>query len=537
MEPLLDIQHLQIQLVYPKGAVELLSEVNFTIQKGQTFALIGESGSGKSITAHSVLGLLPDSAKVSKKSRIAFQGKDLLQLTEQEMCAVRGGKVGMIFQEPMISLNPVWTIGHQIAESLRIHQRLRGKQLKSRVLELLKEVAIRDPEWVSKAYPHQLSGGMRQRAMIAMAISSTPKLLIADEPTTALDVTTQAQIMDLLKKLRTEFGMSILFITHDIKLASVIADEIGVMKAGQVVETGEKRKVLKSPSHPYTRELVEAYPSERRQEISDSVDDLSQHILKCEHLKVYFPIKKGLFKRTVGYIKAVDDISFELQRSETLCIVGESGSGKTTLAKTLMGLVAPTQGEIRLLGGRLFDANHSVSRKERRNFQMIFQDPFSSLDPRFVVRDSILEGMLALGLGSSVKEREEKLEYFLNEVGLKPEFKWRYPHELSGGQRQRVCIARALIVEPKLLVLDEPTSSLDVLVQTQILDLLLRLQKEYQLSTLFITHNMSIVEIMAHRVLVMKEGKVVEEGKVDAVLNHPKHPYTQELLVAVPREE
>lgn len=530
MQPILEVQKLKTVLKTSSGWIEAVSCADFTIYPGQTFALLGESGSGKSMTALSILQLLPDSAVHGKDSRILFSNEDLdlLSLTEHQMRSIRGGQIAMIFQEPMISLNPVMSIGEQINESLRIHRQMKNSALRHETLKLLEAVQISDPNRTYEAYPHQLSGGMRQRAMIAMALAGRPKLLIADEPTTALDVTTQAQIIKLLQKLQQEFDMSILFITHDIRLASQIADDVAIMQKGEIVEKGKCKTVLHHPKHPYSQQLILAKPVETKNQFDDS----AKTVLDLAHLSVKFPVKSSFLRRTIGTIDAVEDASFILRQGETLGVVGESGSGKTTLAKATIALIPRTSGKVILLDEDLYSLPSNSLRAKRKEFQMIFQDPFSSMDPRMRVRDIILEGMLSQNLGKNPKDREERIDAILLQVGLDPSYKKRYPHQLSGGQRQRICIARALVLGPKLLILDEPTSSLDVSVQSQIIDLLLAFQKEFDLSYLFITHNLEIVKAMAHTVAVMKKGRIVEYGGVEEVLGDPKDPYTQELLAA-----
>ncbi len=536
MQPLLAVENLRVVIESQTGNVEAVRQASFEVKPGQTFALLGESGSGKSVTALSILQLLQRNALFGKDSRIVFRGLDLLDLPEYQMRDIRGRDIAMIFQEPMTSMNPIMTIGAQIAEVLRLHQGMKSSKSRQETCRLLELVNIADSERIARSYPHQLSGGMRQRAMIAMALAGRPKLLIADEPTTALDVTTQAQIITLMQQLQAEFGMAILFITHDIALASSIATDVAIMQSGEVVEQGNFEQVLKNPKHLYTRRLLAASPKEQKGSIADSGNNENNkrenEVLLVQNLKVYYPIKKGLFRRTVGFVKAVDDVSFVIREGETLALVGESGSGKTTLGKTVMSLIQKTSGTVCVLGEDLSLLSQSRLRKSRSEFQIIFQDPFSAMDPRMRIRSILLEGMLALNIGGDAAEREERIDYILQEVGLKPEFKFRFPHELSGGQRQRVCIARALCLGPRLLVLDEPTSNLDVSVQAQTLDLLLRLQKEFDLSYLFITHNMAIVQAMAHSIAVMKNGRMVEYGGAEEVLQHPAHPYTKELLAA-----
>lgn len=510
----------------------IIRALDFNIFPKQTLCLLGETGSGKSLTALSILRLLPPGVRLSKTSSILFEETELLNLSEIQMRKVRGKEIAMIFQEPMTSLNPVFTIGFQIEEVLKLHsdKRLGRKQLRFETFKLLEAVQMIDIERVYQAYPHQLSGGMKQRAMIAIALAGKPKLLIADEPTTALDVTIQAQILSLLKELQAKFNMSILFITHDLKIAAKMADQVIVLQHGNKVEEGTIDSILTAPKHPYTQKLVSAAPKMEKTAVSPD----SEIILSVKDLEIYFPIKGGLFKRTIGYVKAVDNINLTLKEGETLAIVGESGSGKSTLARGIMSLIKPNAGEVVLLNQNLSRLSTRQLRQKRDEFQMIFQDPFSAMDPRLRVKDIIEEGMLALKVGSDSAERLERIDYLLEQVGLLPEHKFRYPHQLSGGQRQRVCIARAMAVGPRLLVCDEPTSSLDVSVQAQIIDLFIELQTELEISFLFITHNISLVPAIAHQVAVMQAGKIVEYGSVNEVFTQPKHPYTRALLELAP---
>jgi peptide/nickel transport system ATP-binding protein len=529
LEPLLKVKDLTIfsnQNIDQKLPETLVSAVDFEIFPKQTLALLGETGSGKSVTALSILRLLPPGLKLSKESQILFGQQDLLNLPEVQLRKIRGKGIAMIFQEPTTSLNPVFTIGNQIEEVLHLHQGLKGKQLRLQALRLLELVQMSEVERVYGAYAHQLSGGMKQRAMIAMALAGKPKVLIADEPTTALDITIQAQILALLKELQAEFDMSILFITHDLAVASKIADQVVILHQGKKVEQGPIQDILWHPTQAYTKKLVFAVPKlEKPQVLTDS-----EMVLSVEHLKVHFPIKQGFFKRTVGFVPAVDDVSFTVREGETLAIVGESGSGKSTLARSVMSLIKPIKGEITLLNESLTQLSQRQLRQRREKFQMIFQDPFSAMNPRWRVKETIEEGMLALGVGTDAAERLDRIDCLLEQVGLSLEHKSRYPHQLSGGQRQRVCIARALAVGPRLLVCDEPTSNLDVSVQAQIIDLFIELQSELEISFVFITHNISLVKAMAHQVAVMRGGKFVEYGAVDRVLNEPQHLYTQALL-------
>jgi len=528
MQPLLEIKNLSLFLSSEQGLSPLVQDLNFKIYPKQSFVLLGETGSGKTLTALSIIRLLTSDLVLGKTSQILLDGSDLLSLSEVQMQKVRGNFIAMVFQDPMTSFNPVFTIGRQIEETLKRHKGYRGKKLRLETFRLLEIVQLEDAERVYHAYPHQLSGGMKQRAMIAMAISARPKLLILDEPTSALDVTTQVEILNLLKQLQAEFGMSILFITHDLAVATKMADEIAIMKQGEILEQGKVLDILHSATQPYSQKLLSALPTLQKPPVPDE----SETLLSVQDLNIRFPIKKGFFHRTVGFVEAVKEVSFSLQAGETLAIVGESGSGKTSLARGILSLIKPTSGSIQFLGNSLLQLNPKQLRKTREELQMIFQDPFSAMDPRFRVKEIIEEGMLALGVGSDSAEREERIDFVLQQVGLLPLHKKRYPHQLSGGQRQRVCIARAIVLGPRLLVCDEPTSSLDRSIQAQIIDLFIQLQQEYEISYLFITHHFAIVKAMAHRVIVMKEGEIVEVGSVEKVLNSPEHPYTKTLLEA-----
>jgi len=527
--PLLVVRDLTTKIQTKDCILPLIAGINFEIELGKTFVLLGESGSGKSITALSILRLLPPMALHGTESQILFEGQDLLTLPERKMRRIRGGGIAMIFQEPLTSLNPVLTVKDQIKETLLLHQKVKRKFLKNEIIQLLESVKISDPERVMECYPHQLSGGMKQRIMIAMALAGRPKLLIADEPTTSLDVTIQAEILKLLKELQKKYHMAILFITHDLGVAAHIADEVGVMQAGKMVEKGETTSILKNPQNPYTQQLISSSPQLKIEPIG--VD--SEVILTIEGLKIVYPIKNGFFRRTCDHIKAVDEVRLDLKEGETLALVGESGCGKTTLAKAVMSLIKPTSGEIIFLGDSLTSLSKRALFLKRSLFQIIFQDPFSAMDPRMQIKDILEEGMLAFKIGSDEEERLSRMDVLLEQVGLEPNHKYRYPHEFSGGQRQRICIARALAVGPRLLVCDEPTSSLDMTYQAQIIDLLIQLQHEFGLAYLFITHNFRVVKALAHRVAVMQAGKIVEEGETEAILQSPKHPYTQNLLKAV----
>ena len=539
-ENILQVKNLTVSTGTGTKKTDIVNNISFTIERGETFVLLGESGSGKSITALSIMRLLPAAIKISDGS-VILHTTNLFQLPENKMRKIRGAKIGMIFQEPQTSLNPVLTAGQQISETLRQHDNLSKKQCIKRSIELLDAVGIPDAERRINEYPHQFSGGMKQRIMIAIALAGKPDLLIADEPTTALDVTIQAQVLNLLRKLQSETGMSILFITHDIGVAAQMADHIAVMQNGSIVELKTKKELFSNPENSYTQKLFDAIPSWEKRTEENEIEEIerSEHtsLLKVKDLKVYYPIRKGIFKRTIGHVRAVDSVTIDLHAGETVAIVGESGSGKTTMGKGILQLLEVTSGDITYQKTDLNKLDAPSLRKLRSDIQIVFQDPYSSMNPRMMVNDIIQEGMLAQGMGESKKERDEHTVKLLEQVGLLPEHRYRYPHEFSGGQRQRICIARALAVKPKLIICDEPTSALDVSVQAQILSLLKDLQKEYQLGYLFITHNISVVEYIAHYVAVMYEGKIVEQGAVEKILKNPKNPYTKNLLSAVPRIE
>ena len=539
-ENILQVKNLTVSTGTGTKKTDIVNNISFTIERGETFVLLGESGSGKSITALSIMRLLPAAIKISDGS-VILHTTNLFQLPENKMRKIRGAKIGMIFQEPQTSLNPVLTAGQQISETLRQHDNLSKKQCIKRSIELLDAVGIPDAERRINEYPHQFSGGMKQRIMIAIALAGKPDLLIADEPTTALDVTIQAQVLNLLRKLQSETGMSILFITHDIGVAAQMADHIAVMQNGSIVELKTKKELFSNPENAYTQKLFDAIPSWEKRTEENEIEEIERtdrtSLLKVKDLKVYYPIRKGIFKRTIGHVRAVDSVTIDLHAGETVAIVGESGSGKTTMGKAILQLLEVTSGDITYQKTDLNKLDAPSLRKLRSDIQIVFQDPYSSMNPRMMVNDIIQEGMLAQGVGESKKERDEHTVKLLEQVGLLPEHRYRYPHEFSGGQRQRICIARALAVKPKLIICDEPTSALDVSVQAQILSLLKDLQKEYQLGYLFITHNISVVEYIAHYVAVMYEGKIVEQGAVEKILKNPKNPYTKNLLSAVPRIE
>jgi microcin C transport system ATP-binding protein len=518
-----------LSVAFRQGGRETLcvDRVSFDLAKGETLALVGESGSGKSVTALSVMKLLPYPSACHPCGQIHFNGRELIGLSEREMRRIRGDEITIVFQEPMTSLNPLHTIEKQIGEILLLHRGLTGAAARARIVELLGQVGIRDPAERLTAYPHQLSGGQRQRVMIAMALANEPDLLIADEPTTALDVTVQAQILKLLKQIQTRMGMAILFITHDLGIVRKLADRVCIMKQGKIVEQGTVERVFKAPEHPYTRALLAAEPKGKAPPLNPD----GQIVVQTDDLKVWFPIKRGVLRRTVGYIKAVDGVSIEVRKGETLGIVGESGSGKTTLGLAILRLIS-SQGPIVFLGEALQGLRFKQMRRHRRDMQIVFQDPYGSLSPRMSISDVIEEGLWVHQPELTAAEREQKVVRALKEVGLDPETRFRYPHEFSGGQRQRIAVARAIVLEPTCIVLDEPTSALDMLIQTQIVDLLRDLQKRNNLTYLFISHDLKVVGALASRLIVMRNGKVVEEGPANEVFNNPKSPYTRALFAA-----
>ena len=524
---LLSIKDLSVSFNTQNGLVKIIDDISFDISSGENLALVGESGSGKSVTALSILRLHEEANTVYSDADISFHGKNLLKLNKDELLKVRGKNISMIFQEPMTSLNPVFTVGQQIEEVLTLHQDLNKVDKQKRVLELLERVGIRQPEQKVNVYPHSLSGGQRQRIMIAMALACDPALLIADEPTTALDVTIQQQILDLLHEIQQETGMSVLLITHDLNLVRRFAHRVCVMQDGRIVETNETHKLFEQPQHEYTKFLLDSEPDKKIATVEASTDV----VLSTDNLRCYFPIYKGFFKRKVDEVKAVDDVSLLLRSGETLGIVGESGSGKTTLGLAMFRLLA-SQGEIYFKKVNVSDFSENHMRPLRRHFQIVFQDPFSSLSPRMTVRQIIDEGLKLHFPELNVAQRLERIVNVLCEVGLDETILWRYPHEFSGGQRQRIAIARTVVLEPDVILLDEPTSALDVSVQKQVLGLLAQLQEKHKLSYLFISHDLRVVRAMSHRVIVMRQGKVVEQGNVDDVFDNPKHDYTRELASA-----
>jgi len=523
----LDIRNLSVTFGQPPREVKAVKGVSFSISKGETLALVGESGSGKSVTALSILQLLPPLLARHPTGSITLAGREMIGAPAQVLRQARGGIAGMIFQEPTTSLNPLHGIGKQVGEVLSLHKGLTGGPLKDRVIELLSLVGLPEAERRLSALPHELSGGQRQRVMIAMALANEPDLLIADEPTTALDVTIQAQILDLLMRLRDQMGMAVLFITHDLTIVRRIADRVCVMKDGEIVEHGTVTDLFQHPRHPYTRALMDAQP----RGIPRPPPRDAAPVITSTDLQVHFPIRKGLIRRTVGHIKAVDGVSLTVREGHTLGVVGESGSGKTTLGLALLRLIA-SKGPISFQNERLDGLSWRATRPLRRQMQIVFQDPFGSLSPRLSVGEIVGEGLAVHDIGASVAERDAMVVDALTEVGLDPDTRHRYPHEFSGGQRQRVAIARALVLKPRFLVLDEPTSALDVSVQAQIVDLLRDLQDRHRLAYLFISHDLRVVRALADDILVMKDGVVVEAGPSEQILDAPRTSYTQALMAA-----
>jgi microcin C transport system ATP-binding protein len=521
---LLDVHRLAVSFRQDGRVTEAVRGISFSVGRGETVALVGESGSGKSVTALSTVTLLPDSAAVSGSVR--YNGKEMLGRPEAELRHVRGNDISFIFQEPMTSLNPLHTIEKQIGESLALHQGLTGDAARTRALDLLQKVGIREAESRLAAYPHQLSGGQRQRVMIAMALANGPELLIADEPTTALDVTIQAQILDLLADLKAREKLSVLFITHDLTIVRRIADRVCVMQNGEIVEQGPTAAIFGAPRHPYTQKLIAAEARGR----PDPVPEGASEVARTEHLKVWFPIQTGLLRRTTGYVKAVNDASLSVRAGETVGIVGESGSGKTTLALAILRLTR-SEGPISFLGNRIDTLRGRGMRPLRRDMQVVFQDPFGSLSPRMTAQEIIAEGLGVHGLEPG-RDRMQMVADIMVEVGLDPATMHRYPHEFSGGQRQRIAIARAMILKPRLVLLDEPTSALDMTVQVQIVSLLRDLQRKNGLAYLFISHDLRVIRALAHRVMVMKNGDVVEAGPTDAIFEAPQTDYTRTLMAA-----
>jgi microcin C transport system ATP-binding protein len=526
-EPLLAVRDLSVTFDVPGGEVRAVRGVSFTIGRGETLALVGESGSGKSVTALSIVQLLPYPQARHPAGSIRFQGQELMGAPERVLRGVRGDRIGMIFQEPMTSLNPLHTIEKQVSEALMLHRAVRRAAARARTLDLLRLVGLQEAERRLDAFPHQLSGGQRQRVMIAMALANEPDLLIADEPTTALDVTIQAQILALLRDLQGKFGMALLLITHDLAVVRKMAGRVCVMQEGQVVEAGETAALFAAPRHPYTRRLLAAEPAPRA--AGTGAD--APVVAAAEALRVWFPVRKGVLRRTVDHIRAVDGVSLEVREGRTLGVVGESGSGKTTLGLALLRLV-PSQGRVVFLGRDVSALPARALRPLRREMQMVFQDPYGSLSPRMSVGQIVEEGLRVHRLGGTAAERVRLIEGALAEVGLDPATRDRYPHEFSGGQRQRIAIARALVLQPRLVVLDEPTSALDMSVQAQIVDLLRDLQARHRLAYVFISHDLRVVRALSDEVLVLRDGRVVERGATADVFERPRDAYTRALIAA-----
>ena len=524
MSDVLAVNNLSVAFRQDGVYSDAVRDVSFSIAKGETVALVGESGSGKSVTALSTVSLLPDSAKIS--GSVTYDGQEMIGAPQDRLRQVRGNDISFIFQEPMTSLNPLHTLERQLAESLTLHQGLKGDAVRARIIELLVKVGIHEPESRLGSYPHQLSGGQRQRVMIAMALANGPELLIADEPTTALDVTIQAQILDLLADLKRDEGLSMLFITHDLTIVRKIADRVCVMKDGEIVEQGPTAEIFDNPRHPYTIKLLSAEPSG----LPYPVPEKAQEIVSTKDLRIWFPIQAGLLKRTVGHVKAVNAANIHVREGETIGIVGESGSGKTTLALAIMRLISSV-GPIVFLGQDVQGWKSKQLRPLRRDMQIVFQDPFGSLSPRMTAEEIIAEGLGVHGVEPGQNPRDMVADIMV-EVGLDPDLMHRYPHEFSGGQRQRIAIARAMILRPKLVVLDEPTSALDMTVQVQIVQLLRDLQKKYKLAYLFISHDLKVVRAVSHKIIVMKQGDIVEQGRADDIFDAPQSDYTKTLMAA-----
>ncbi|WP_299868775.1 ABC transporter ATP-binding protein [uncultured Hoeflea sp.] len=525
--PILSVSDLSVAFHQSGDSQIAVDRISFDINRGETVALVGESGSGKSVSALSVLRLLPYPAASHPSGEIRFKGEDLLSASDARIRDVRGNDITMIFQEPMTSLNPLQTVEQQISEILHLHQLIQPDEARKQVLDLLDQVGIRDPGQRLASYPHQLSGGQRQRVMIAMALANRPELLIADEPTTALDVTVQAQILELLRDLKTRHGMAMLFITHDLGIVRKFADRVCVMTKGEIVEAGPTAEIFDNPQHAYTKHLLAAEPKGR----PPARDDRAAEVMRASDIKVWFPVKRGFLRRTVDHIKAVDGLSLQLKAGQTLGVVGESGSGKTTLGLALMRLIR-SEGQIHFEGEALHARSFKQMKPLRSAMQVVFQDPFGSLSPRMSIADIVGEGLAIHAKDLSAKERDRQVAAALEEVGLDAATRWRYPHEFSGGQRQRIAIARAMVLKPRFVMLDEPTSALDMSVQAQVVDLLRDLQAKHDLAYLFISHDLKVVRALANDVIVMRAGKVVEQGTADQIFDQPRTAYTKALMAA-----
>lgn len=528
METLLAVKNLSVDFAQGGETTRAVKDVSFSVGRGETVAIVGESGSGKSVSALSILRLLSyPPASHPAESKIIFEGVDLLKADDETLRKIRGNDITMVFQEPMTSLNPLQTVEQQVGEILTLHKGLKGDPARARIIELLTLVGIRDPETRLESYPHQLSGGQRQRVMIAMSLANEPKLLIADEPTTALDVTVQAQILSLLADLKARTGMSVLFITHDLNIVRKIADRVCVMTKGEIVEQGPVTQIFEHPQHPYTKKLLAAEPRGEPKPIAQNAPIL----LQTDGIKVWFPIVRGFLRKTVGHVKAVNGVSVTIREGQTIGVVGESGSGKTTLGLALLRMIS-SEGPVLYLGDRIDTLSARAMRPLRRNLQIVFQDPYGSLSPRMSIAEIVAEGLTVQEKGITLEAMREKVAHALIDVGLDPKTMDRYPHEFSGGQRQRIAIARALALEPKFIMLDEPTSALDMSVQAQIVELLRDLQEKRNLAYLFISHDLRVVRAMAHEILVMRNGEVVEQGPAAQLFAAPKTDYTRALFAA-----
>ncbi|KAA3498945.1 ABC transporter ATP-binding protein [Rhizobium rhizogenes] len=528
-DAIIDARNIAVTFKVEHGTVEAVKDISFQLYRGETIAIVGESGSGKSVTARTVMGLLTKRASVSKTATVRFNGDDILKFSSRQRRALRGNRISMIFQEPMSSLNPIYTIGSQIVEAIRVHSKLNRKQAEARALDLLRQVQIPEPEARLKQYPHQLSGGQRQRVMIAMALSNDPDVLIADEPTTALDVTVQAQILNLIRDLQKKRGMAVVLITHDLTIVKQFSDYVYVMQHGEMREHNTTEKLFEAPQHPYTKKLLSSEPHGTAKPLPEN----SGVLLTASGVRVSFMMRYGgLFKPELKELIAVDSLGLTLKRHETLGLVGESGSGKTTFGQSLLRLNEPVGGDIVFDGERVDGRSRAEMRPLRSRMQIVFQDPFASLNPRMTIGQIIEEGLIINGLGKTKAERLERVRDALEAAGMPGNILSRFPHEFSGGQRQRIAIARAVALEPEFILLDEPTSALDLSVQAQIIDLLRKLQDERGLSYLFISHDLKVVRALCHRVIVMQSGRIVEEGPVEDVLSHPKTEYTQRLVRA-----